>query len=262
MDFNFKKKYGQNFITDSNLLSAIVREAGVTNETNVLEIGAGAGTLTYELCKTAKKVISYEIDQELIETIQSRMQGFDNFTLINQDIMNADIKHIEDMFNGEEYVIVANLPYYITTPIIFKFIEGAHNLRAMSIMVQKEVAERICAHPGTKDYGITSVIIDSIGKAKITRIVNRKMFYPEPNVDSAMLYIEFINKYNIDQLSFNKFVGKCFNMRRKTLVNNLIMYGMSREQAETALDKLGVDRNIRSEALTTDQFVRLFDIVG
>ncbi len=261
MDFVHKKKYGQNFISDTNLLKAITMEADVEKDSDVLEIGPGEGSLTRCLASVANKVVSYEIDKDLIPILNDNLREYSNVKIINQDIMKANMQDIESHFAGK-YILVANLPYYITTPILFKFLEESTRLSQLSIMVQKEVAERICAEPNTKAYGIISVIIDSMGKASITRIVKRNMFYPQPNVDSAMVKIVFERKYDIDQAKFNSFVGKCFAMRRKTLINNLMSgLDMSRAECEKVLADCNLDLSIRGEALDTDAFIRLYNII-
>ena len=216
INHNFKKKFGQNFITDKNLLSAIVDDAEIDKSDEVLEIGAGAGTLTKEISNRAKKVISYEIDKDL----ESYLLGLklNNVNFIFKDIMKENLLEIENYFE-DGYKLIANLPYYITTPIIFKFLKNSKKLKSLTIMVQKEVAERIVATKGEKDYGILTIMINFYGNAKITRNVNRKMFYPEPNVDSAVVRIDIDReKYkNIDDDKFYSFVQSCFSMRRKTL---------------------------------------------
>lgn len=260
-DFTHKKKFGQNFISDTNLLRAIVREADVDKQSQVLEIGAGEGSLTTQLALSAEKVVSYEIDTDLIPILQENLKELKNVVLINKDIMKVDIQEIENQFS-KPYILVANLPYYITTPIIFKFLEEATILQQLSIMVQKEVAQRICAKPGTKDYGIISVIIDSMGDAQISRLVNRNMFFPMPNVDSAVVKIVLKNKYNIEAEKFSKLVNGSFAMRRKTLVNNLMAcYSYNRDIAENVVKEAGFDLNIRGEQLTTEMFVKLYNVI-
>lgn len=252
---NFKKKFGQNFISDKNLLEAIVRDAEVNENDDVLEIGAGAGTLTKEISKTAKNVVSYEIDNDL----KGHLEGLDlkNTKFVFGDVMNYNLDEIENDFAGS-YKIIANLPYYITTPIIFKFLNGSKKLESLTIMVQKEVAERIVANPGGKDYGVLSVMIDFFGEASITRIVGRNMFYPQPNVDSAVVTIKLQkDKYDgIDKDKFYKFVQSCFSMRRKTLRNNLSKSGLvSREQLLEISDEI---LSKRAETFTTDGLVQIY----
>ncbi len=219
-DFVFKKKFGQNFISDKNLLNAIASDAEITKNDEVLEIGAGAGSLTQVLSEKAKKVISFEIDKDLKDQLLSL--NLKNVEFVFDDFMNVDLKDVEDKFS-KTYKVVANLPYYITTPIIFKLLENSEKLESLTIMVQKEVAERICADFGGKDYGILTVMSNFYGTPKITRIIGRQMFFPEPNVDSALLHIEIEkNKFkDVDKKDFLKFIKNCFSMRRKTILNNL-----------------------------------------
>ena len=221
--FKFNKKFGQNFIFDSNLLNAIVSDAGVDENTTVLEIGTGAGTLTRAIAKKAKKVFTFEIDKELEPFLTKTFESYDNIQLNFLDIMKLNLQDFENSINNEKYVMVANLPYYITTPIIFKFLEEAKNLTAMYIMVQKEVADRICAKAGSSDYGSITASIDVRGDAKITRKVNRKMFTPAPNVDSAIVEIKLNpNKFEVVNLRLlERVITASFAMRRKTLANNL-----------------------------------------
>lgn len=255
INHNFKKKFGQNFITDKNLLSAIVDDAEIDKSDEVLEIGAGAGTLTREISNRAKKVISYEIDKDL----ESHLLGLklNNVNFIFKDIMKENLLEIENYFE-DGYKLIANLPYYITTPIIFKFLKNSKKLKSLTIMVQKEVAKRIVATKGEKDYGILTIMINFYGNAKITRNVNRKMFYPEPNVDSAVIRIDIDReKYkNIDDDKFYSFVQSCFSMRRKTLKNNL-------EHSNLKL-KIKIDNlpqsilSLRAENLSFDDFVNIY----
>ena len=258
-NFQFNKKFGQNFIFDTNLLNAIVNDAGVESNTNVLEIGPGAGTLTKKLCEKAKKVVSYEIDTNLKPILSENLKDCNNSEIVFGDILKQKTLDIESNFDGE-YVMVANLPYYITTPIIFKFLEEATKLKSITIMVQKEVAERICAKHNTVDYGAITVQIGAIADAKITRIVKRNMFKPAPNVDSAVVRIDFnLSKHNIVDLSlFKKVVTSAFAMRRKTLSNNLkSTFGLSNDDIATLFNKSNLDLNVRGEALSVEQFVVL-----
>lgn len=263
-NFQFNKKFGQNFIFDSNLLYAIVNDAKVDKNTNVLEIGAGAGTLTKKLAEKAKKVLSFEIDKNLEPILQDTLNGQNNVEIVFKDILKENVKDIESKFNNERYVLVANLPYYITTPIIFKFLEEATNLDRITIMVQKEVAERICALNNTPNYGAITVAINAVAKTKITRIVKRNMFKPAPNVDSAVVNIEFCNLYEIKNKElFKKVVSSAFAMRRKTLANNLkSSFNLTTEQVEDVLTSLNLKLDIRGEALNIKQFVDLTNILN
>lgn len=262
-NFKFNKNFGQNFIFDNNLLSAIVSDADVEKYKNVLEIGTGAGTLTKQIAKKANKVVSYEIDKNLEPIIKENLSDVNNVTVVFKDILKEDIKTIESYFDGD-YIIIANLPYYITTPIIFKFIEEATNLKQLVIMVQKEVAERIVAKEGTKDYGAITAQISAVANCQITRIVNRNMFMPAPNVDSAILKIVFCDK-GVKILSkelLSKVIACAFNMRRKTLSNNLKKgFNLSQEAIDEMLNKIQVPLNVRGECLNYKQFIELSNLI-
>lgn len=258
-NFKFNKKFGQNFIFDTNLLSAIVSDAGVDKSTIVLEIGPGAGTLTKRLCEKAEKVVSYEIDTNLKPILEENLKDCPNSEIVFGDIMKQKTIDIEEKLGGE-YVMVANLPYYITTPIIFKFLEESTKLKSITIMVQKEVAERICAKHNTEDYGAITVQIGAIANARITRIVKRNMFKPAPNVDSAVVRIDFdMNKYKIDNLDlFKKVVTSAFAMRRKTLSNNIkSTFSLTVDKVSKVLEDCGFRADIRGEALSVEEFVTL-----
>ena len=263
LEFKFKKALGQNFIFDTNFLKSIVSDAGVDSSTSVLEIGTGAATLTKMLGESAKHVVSYEIDENLRSTIENNLSGLNNVEVCFKDVMKADIKEIESKFDGN-YIMVANLPYYITTPILFKFLEEATRLERLVIMVQLEVANRICAKPGTEDYGTITPSIDYRGDAKIIRRVSRKMFTPVPNVDSAIVRIDLKeNKYKIeDEKLLNQVIRAAFSMRRKTLVNNLKAIGFNQEKIEFAFKQIGLDLRVRGESLSTAQFVELSNWLG
>lgn len=254
IEHNFKKKFGQNFISDKNLLSAICQDAGIDKESQVLEIGAGAGTLTQEISNNAKKVVSYEIDRDLQEHLLSL--NLSNTQFIFGDIMDYSTEEIESNFDGN-YKMIANLPYYITTPIIFKFLNEASRLESLTIMVQKEVAERIVADVGGKDYGVLSIMVKFFGDAKINRIVSRKMFYPQPNVDSAVVTITIDKeKYkDIDKIKFYKFIQTAFSMRRKTLKNNLSHGGINAEKLAILDAEI---LSARSENFSIEQLLQIY----
>lgn len=259
-NFTFKKQFGQNFISDKNLLKAIVREGQIESGDQVLEIGPGAGSLTEELLATADKVVSYEIDRDLIPVLTQKFENNHNFKLVNQDIMKADLDEVEQNFE-KDYMLVANLPYYITSPIIFKFLK-AKKLKSLYIMVQKEVGERICAKPGSKDYGVFSVLVDSVANAKITRIVPRNMFYPVPNVDSCMVKLDIDrNKYSVSSMEgLESFIKASFSMRRKKLSNNLEpLLTLPKQKIEDVLESLNYARDIRAEKLSTQDFINIFE---
>lgn len=260
-DFKFKKQYGQNFISDTNLLKAIVNDAEITKEDEILEIGVGFGSLTKFLCEASKKVVCYEIDESLDEKIRENLNDKTNYEINYKDILKAQNEEISQKFDGC-FKIVANLPYYITTPIIFKFLESELNIDSLTIMIQKEVGERICSMESCKDYGILSVMIQTFADVKITRIVNRNMFYPTPNVDSCVVNIKINKKkYNImDKIKYRNFIQSCFSMRRKTLYNNLKSYFNS-DDILNALNKLNLSVSVRSENLTIKNFVDLFNLL-
>ena len=262
-DFKFNKSFGQNFIFDTNLLRAIASDADIDKSTQVLEIGTGAGTLTKILGDMAKSVVSYEVDKNLKPVIEEILFGVTNVQVKFGDILEQSINSIEQNFSGE-YKMVANLPYYITTPIIFKFLEQSTNLKTMVIMVQKEVAERLCATEGSANYGAITASIKLWGNAKITRIVKRNMFVPAPNVDSAIVRIDYEpNKFNISDISLTKqVIRSAFNMRRKTLANNLkTSFNLSSEQIINILNKANLNEKIRGEALPVNKFVEIANLI-
>ena len=254
-----KKAYGQNFLTDAQLLDNIVLGAGVTENDTVLEIGCGAGALTSALCKKAKKVVGYEIDTRLKPLLKDVLSNYKNVEIIFNDVMKEKLSDIEKKL-GEKYILVANLPYYITTPIVMRFIENAKNIKAMVIMVQEEVAERFCAQAGTSDYGAITVGINLRGRAGIIMRVPREKFTPAPNVDSAVVKIT-LEEGKFSDTDFNgvRDIVKCgFSNRRKMLVNNLMnTYKISRTDAEKVLIETEISLNVRGENLTADQYVKL-----
>ncbi len=263
-DFNFSKSLGQNFLTDKNILNKIIDNSNIRSDTNVLEIGPGAGTLSYELCKISKKVVSVEIDKNLIDIIKYNLNEFKNFYIINNDILKINLGEMTvDYFGDEEFIMVANLPYYITTPIIMKFLESDLRLRSMIITVQKEVADRIMASPGTKNYGALTVAVNV--RADVTPIctVPPDCFVPRPKVSSEVLKIDISEKkkYPIkDMNNFNKTVKSIFSQRRKTLANSLSgspFIKLSKTETEEILKKMGLDKKIRGEKLTVSQMAEL-----
>lgn len=262
-DFHFNKAYGQNFIFDTNFLSSIVEKINPTGK-DVLEIGAGAGTLTAMIAKSARKVVSFEIDHNLKPILHSNLQKYENIELVFGDIMKFSIEEIESHFDGD-YIMIANLPYYITTPIIFKFLENATRLKSMSIMVQLEVAERLVAKPNTKDYGAITPAIDYRATAEIIKRVNRNMFTPMPNVDSAIVRIDFVNnKYNIiDTQILDATIKSAFAMRRKTIFNNLkSSFHMPASEIEKILTEANIEKSARGETLSTEQLVTLSNVIS
>ncbi|MBE7074718.1 MAG: ribosomal RNA small subunit methyltransferase A [Clostridiales bacterium] len=257
-NFKFNKKFGQNFIFDKNLLNAIIQDSKISKQDDVLEIGPGAGTLTRVIASHAKKVVSYEIDQNLKPVLEENLKDLSNSSIIFADALKTPINEIEKHFNGE-YCIVANLPYYITTPLIFKFVEETKRVKSMCIMVQKEVGERLVAKVKDSNYGSISVVLDFYGDVKVLRQVPRRMFVPSPNVDSCIVQITFIkDKYKANPMMFEKIVKSAFANRRKTLANNMANdFNISKEEVYNALKICGLPEQIRGDALSTSQFVTL-----
>ena len=258
-NFIFKKQYGQNFLTDTNLLSAIVQDAGITSKDEVLEIGPGAGALTKELAKKAKKVVAYEIDADLKPILKENLNNFDNVKIEFCDILKVNLNEIKEHFD-DEIKVVANLPYYITTPILFYLIESGLNIKSITVMVQKEVADRLVADKNSKNYGRLTVNANAISDVTIKRIVNRKLFYPVPNVDSAIVHFEINkNKYQIDNLKlFKRLVKASFAYRRKTLSNNLKKgFSLNSDSIEALFKSVNINKNARAEDLSVLDFVLL-----
>lgn len=254
MKFEHKKSLGQNFLKDQNLLLALTADAGVLPTDNVLEIGAGLGALTEQLSAKANKVLSIETDKRLQDILQQKFAG-SNVEMLFNDFMQVDFSEIEKKL-GNNYIVVANLPYYITTPILFRFFTEINGAKKIAVMVQKEVAERICAKVGTKDYGILSVACSYFGQPKITRIVSRKNFDPVPNVDSAFVVIPLdCAKQNNEFLNF---VRICFSMRRKTLVNNL-KDSYNKEDIISALKLANKAETTRAEELSVNELEQIYD---
>lgn len=260
--FSFKKQYGQNFITDTNLLKSIVSSAGV-NGLTVLEIGCGAGTLTRELSAVAKKVIGYEIDYKLTPILNETVGDKSNVEIIFKDVMKTPLNDLE-RYIGEEYALVANLPYYITTPLIMRFIDGAKRLKKLIIMVQEEVAERLVAKENTAEYGAITASINARANTRIIKRVPRNMFLPAPKVDSAVVEIELVpNKFDIKDFNvYKKVLHSAFNNRRKMLVNNVMqIFSLSRQEAEKVLTDCEVDLTARGETLSVKKFVEISNYI-
>ena len=256
-NFKFNKKFGQNFIFDKNLLEAIVADSKITKEDEVLEIGPGAGTLTKIIAGHAKKVVSYEIDTNLKPVLEENLKGVSNSAIIFKDALKTTLKEIEDNFNGE-YKIVANLPYYITTPLIFKFIGNTKKVKSLTIMVQKEVGDRLTATPKNGDYGSISVILDYFADVIVLRQVPRRMFTPSPNVDSCVVQITLKNKYDCNDKTFQKVVKSAFSNKRKTIVNNLSKdFCQNKDVIKKLLNELNINENVRGDALFTEDFVKI-----
>lgn len=258
--FGFKKQFGQNFLTDTNLLRAIVKDAGAENR-NVLEIGAGAGALTRELAAVANKVVAYEIDKSLQPVLGETLRGAENCEVVFRDFLKSDLKEIEREL--KEYIVVANLPYYVTTPVIMRFIEEAKGCRGLAVMVQEEVAMRLTAKAGTGDYGAVTAAVARRGECEITRRVPRSMFTPRPNVDSAVVKITFTDGIPVlSEAAYRRTVRCAFASRRKTLENNLMnAFRISRETAKEALHEAEVEDGVRGETLLPERLARLSDVL-
>lgn len=254
--FDYKKKFGQNFLKDKNLLIEIVENAGVTSDDVVVEIGAGKGALTEILSQYAKKVYSFEIDCELFAFLSDKFQGT-NVEMIFQDVMKFSDDQLNQLI-GTKFKLVANLPYYVTSPIITRFLKNP-NLLSCTVMVQEEVADRIIAKEKNKDYGVLTIICQMFGDAKKVMRVNRKMFYPVPNVDSAVVRIDKkIANENFDFDGFINFVKKAFSMRRKKLSSNLEVCGLKKSQIEKILIDNGFSELARAEELSIEDLKNLY----
>ncbi len=258
-NFNFKKQFGQNFISDVNLLKQIVALSGVQATDTVIEIGLGAGTLTKELSLVAKKVIGYEIDTSLKDILDETLQGANNVEIVYKDVMKVPMERIESTAK-EDYIVVANLPYYITTPILMRFIEQAKRCKRLVIMVQEEVADRFTAKENTAEYGSVTAAINAVATVEKVKRVSKNMFTPVPKVDSAVVRIDIVgNRYGVKDFEVYRQVLRCaFGNRRKMLVNNLMnSFKLSRADAEGLLTKVGVSLTARGETLSAETFANL-----
>ncbi len=261
--FYFKKKFGQNFLTDVNLLRAIVSDAGVTKETTVLEIGAGAGALTRALSEKAKKVVSFEIDRDLQPVLAETLAGCENVEVVFRDFAKADFPALEREL--DEYLVVANLPYYVTTPVIMRFVEESQSCKGLTVMVQEEVARRFCAREGTSDYGAVTAAIARRGACKTLRSVSRNLFTPRPNVDSAIVKISFTEGgFAVkSEKAYRETVRCAFLNRRKTLENNLMnAFRIPRERAKELLAEAGIAEGVRGETLSPETLGVLSDLLA
>lgn len=267
--FAFQKKFGQNFLIDSNILEKIIREANISKEDMVLEIGPGIGTMTQYLCENARKVVAVEIDKNLIPILEGdTLSEYDNVTIINEDILKVDInKLVEEENAGKPIKVVANLPYYITTPIIMGLFESHVPMESITIMVQKEVADRMQVGPGTKDYGALSLAVQYYAKPEIVAVVPPSCFMPKPNVSSAVIRLTRHSEPPVkvyDEKLMFKIIRASFNQRRKTLqnsINNSPELHFSKEAVVNALDKMGLSATVRGEALTLEQFAQLANLL-
>lgn len=266
--FNFQKKYGQNFLIDTSVLDRIISAAEITKEDCVLEIGPGIGTMTQYLAEAAREVVAVEIDKSLIPILEDTLQDYDNVTVINEDILKLDINRIVEERNGGRPVkVVANLPYYITTPIIMGLFEQNVPLRSITIMVQKEVADRMQVGPGTKDYGALSLAVQYYAKPQIVANVPPNCFIPRPNVGSAVIRLTRYEEPPVqvdDEKKMFAIIRASFNQRRKTLVNglgNAANLQFSKEHVAETLSAMGLSQTVRGEALTLEQFAQLSNLL-
>ncbi|WP_313431397.1 16S rRNA (adenine(1518)-N(6)/adenine(1519)-N(6))-dimethyltransferase RsmA [Siminovitchia terrae] len=264
--FSFKKSLGQNFLIDPNILRNITEYAGLTKETGVIEIGPGIGALTEHLARTAKKVVAYEIDQRLLPILADTLAPYDNVKIIHEDILKADIHQMieKEFAEVKEIMVVANLPYYVTTPIILKLLEEKLPIRGIVVMLQKEVGDRIAAKPGTKEYGSLSIAIQYYTTAETVMIVPKSVFVPQPNVDSAVIRMLLRERPAVsvkDERFFFRITKMSFAQRRKTLMNNLtsgLPDGKKRKSdIASALELAGIEPSRRGETLSMDEFAAL-----
>ena len=266
--FHFQKRFGQNFLIDSHILEKIMDGAEVTEEDCVLEIGPGIGTMTQYLAEHAREVIAVEIDKALIPVLEDTLSAYDNVTVINEDILKVDIEKIVKEHNqGKPVKVVANLPYYITTPIIMGLFESNVPLKSITVMVQKEVAERMQVGPGTKDYGALSLAVQYYACPKVIMTVPASCFMPRPNVDSAVIRLTRHEQPPVqvrEEEKMFRIIRAAFNQRRKTLVNSLANAGIlpvTKEEIVDALTSLELSPSVRGESLTLEQFAGLSDLL-
>lgn len=267
--FAFQKKFGQNFLIDSNVLENIVEAAGITKDDFVLEIGPGIGTMTQYLCESARQVLAVEIDKMLIPILEDTLSEYDNVEVINQDVLKVDIKSlVEEKNAGKPIKVVANLPYYITTPIIMGLFESKVPIDSITIMVQKEVADRMQTGPGSKDYGALSLAVQYYADAKVMLNVSATCFMPRPNVDSAVIKLTRHQEPPVavkDEALMFRIIRASFNQRRKTLVNGLknsSELDFSKEEITEVIKSIGKEENIRGEKLTLEEFAKLSNALG
>lgn len=275
-----KKKYGQNFLIDKRVLDRIIEGAGISGEDTVLEIGPGIGTLTQALCLRAGKVIAVEIDKDMIPLLQENLSGLDNYEIINEDILKLDLKEMfgassslreeTDFKNGEStggLKVVANLPYYITTPIIIELLESGAGFDSITVMVQKEVAERMQAGPGGKDYGALTLLVRHYSEAEVIANVPPNSFIPRPGVDSAVIKLSLLKKPRVETEDPGRLfaiIRAAFSQRRKTLSNALkndAALKIPREKTEEALETMGLKTDIRGERLSLEEFAELSRLI-
>ena len=267
--FNFQKKYGQNFLIDTGVIDRSIEASGITKEDFVLEIGPGIGTMTQYLCERAGEVVAVEIDRNLIPILSETLAEYDNVTVLNEDILKVDINALAwEHTKGKPIKVVANLPYYITTPIIMGLFENRVPIDSITVMVQKEVADRMQVGPGTKDYGALSLAVQYYAKPEIITRVPPNCFIPRPGVGSAVIRLTGHSEVPVrveDERLMFRVIRASFNQRRKTLVNalnNAPGISLAKEQLQESLEELGVPATVRGEALSLEQFAELSNIIG
>lgn len=257
--FRFNKALGQNFLTDNALLDAIVADAGVTADDVVVEIGAGAGTLTARLAAVAREVVAFEVDEKLRPVLAEVLAPFDNVRIVFSDVLRMKPAAVASTIGAGHFKVVANLPYYITSDLVMYFLESGLPVDSVTVTVQREVADRFTARPNTPEYGAITLGIGIWGDAKRTRCIDRSCFFPVPNVDSAVVRIDATDRYDGKDKAFVKKLSRAgFAMRRKTLANNLVAaLGISRERAEQAIVAVGHDPAVRGEVLGLTDYIAL-----
>ena len=268
-DIHFQKKYGQNFLIDTHVLEKIIRAAEITGDDFVMEIGPGIGTMTQYLCENAREVLAVEIDRNLLPVLQETLSDYQNVTVLNEDILKMDIGRIAEEYNGGKPIkVVANLPYYITTPIIMELFESHVPLERVTVMVQKEVADRMQAGPGTKEYGALSLAVQYYAEAEIAANVPQNCFMPRPNVGSAVIRL-ICHKENpvkvLDEKFMFRLIRASFNQRRKTLQNGLcndMGLSLKKEDVRDALEQMGLPLEVRGERLSLQEFAKLSDLLS
>lgn len=265
--FSFKKSLGQNFLVESNVIQQIIKKAKITEKTGVIEIGPGIGSLTEQLAQSAQHVVAYEIDQRLIPVLADTLSPYDNVTVINEDVLQADIgEAIDTILNTcDEIIVVANLPYYITTPILMHFLESGHDIKRYYVMMQKEVGERISAVPGSKSYGSLSIAIDFYTEARIVQQVPKTVFMPPPNVDSIVIEMVQRDAPKVDVTDpemFFKLTRGGFVQRRKTILNNYQTIFESGKQHKNEIKELlheaGIEENRRGESISIEEYYKIY----
>ncbi|MFB1100829.1 16S rRNA (adenine(1518)-N(6)/adenine(1519)-N(6))-dimethyltransferase RsmA [Terribacillus sp. JSM ZJ617] len=263
-NFSFKKSLGQNFLIDTNILRNIIHHAGVTEDIGAIEIGPGMGALTEQLAIAANKVLAFEIDQRLLPILEDTLSPYDNVKVVNEDILKADVQQeLQGYFGDQEVKIVANLPYYITTPILMNLLTRDLPISSITVMIQKEVADRMAASPNTKSYGSLSLAVQYYTQAAVVMTVPKTAFMPQPNVDSAVLHLELRKEPPVrvdDEKFFFDLIQASFGQRRKTLRNNLNRHFASRfskEELEDIMIEAGIDGTRRGESLSMEEFAAL-----